>query len=29
MEDRPVVKEQVTRYMEHHPVEKQFVVETK
>ena len=29
VEDRPVVKERVERYVEHHPVEKQFVVETK
>jgi hypothetical protein len=29
VEDRPVVKERVERYVEHHPVEKQYVVETK
>jgi hypothetical protein len=28
LEDRPVVKERVERYVEHHPVEKQYVVET-
>jgi hypothetical protein len=27
VEDRPVVKERVERYVEHHPVEKEFVVE--
>lgn len=26
VEDRPVVKERVTRIREHHPVEKEFVV---
>jgi len=26
VEDRPVVKERVTRMREHHPVEKEFVV---
>ena len=29
VEDRPVVKERVERYVEHHPVEKQYVVETR
>jgi hypothetical protein len=29
VEDRPVVKERVEQYVEHHPVEKQYVVETK
>ncbi|KAL4458368.1 hypothetical protein ABPG75_013233 [Micractinium tetrahymenae] len=29
VEDRPVVKERVTRVREHHPVEKEFVVETR
>ncbi|KAI7840230.1 hypothetical protein COHA_006012 [Chlorella ohadii] len=28
-EDRPVMKERVTRMREHHPVEKEFVVETR
>ncbi|KAL4429617.1 hypothetical protein ABPG77_008666 [Micractinium sp. CCAP 211/92] len=28
-EDRPVMKERVTRLREHHPVEKEFVVETR
>lgn len=28
-EDRPVVKEQVERILEHHPVEKEFVTETR
>ncbi|EFN54404.1 hypothetical protein CHLNCDRAFT_135735 [Chlorella variabilis] len=29
VEDRPVMKERVTRLREHHPVEKEFVVETR
>lgn len=29
IEDRPIVKEHVTLYKEHHPVEKEFVVETR
>jgi hypothetical protein len=29
VEDRPVVKERVERYVEHHPVEKQYIVETR
>jgi hypothetical protein len=29
VEDRPVVKERVERYVEHNPVEKQYVVETR
>lgn len=29
IEDRPVVKERVERIIEHHPVEKMFVVETR
>jgi len=29
VEDRPVIKERVTRIREHHPVEKEFVVETR
>jgi hypothetical protein len=29
IEDRPVMKEHVTVYKEHHPVEKEFVVETR
>ncbi|PSC68395.1 Calcium release-activated calcium channel [Micractinium conductrix] len=29
VEDRPVIKERVTRVREHHPVEKEFVVETR
>lgn len=29
VEDRPVVKERVERILEHHPVEKQYVVETR
>jgi hypothetical protein len=29
VEDRPVVKEQRTRYIEHHPVQKEFVTEVK
>lgn len=29
VEDRPIVKERVTQVLEHHPVEKEFVVETR
>ena len=28
-EDRPIVKEQVTYVREHHPMEKEFIVETR
>ena len=29
VEDRPIVKEQVTYVREHHPMEKEFIVETR
>ena len=29
VEDRPVIKETVTQIREHHPIEKEFVVETR
>jgi len=29
VEDRPIVKEQITYVREHHPMEKEFIVETR